>query len=154
MSSPSWHSSTVVKPGSSTVSSGDTRGGAGGAEQLPQHSPSAEPSARLLASRAKPGWGGPKPSGVPGVKQRSRRRMCAWCSLSVRTAPVLTRSVLSPSASPKPTYAPSSPVSNFLPYVSLNILVCSTPPHSQALESSRISVSFDYRGWMGDVSQA
>lgn len=58
MSSPSWHSSTVVKPVSSTVSSGDTRGDAGGGEQLPQHSPSAEPSVRLLASRAKPGWGG------------------------------------------------------------------------------------------------
>lgn len=68
-SSPSWHSSTVVKPCSSTVCTGDTRGGAAGGEQLPQHSPSAEPSARLLASRAKPGWGRvPKPSGVPGVK--------------------------------------------------------------------------------------
>lgn len=57
ISSPSWHSFTVVKPGSSTSGAADTRGGAGGGgDQLPQHSPSAEPSETTLASRAKPGW--------------------------------------------------------------------------------------------------
>ena len=69
-SSPSWHSSTVVKLASSTVSTGDTRGGAGGGEQPSQHSPSAEPSLEFMASTAKPGWGwwGPKYTGIPGVK--------------------------------------------------------------------------------------
>lgn len=50
--------------------------------------------------------------------------------------------------------------SNFLPRVPFTVPPCPTPaspppgPHCQALERSRISVSFDYRGWMGDVSRA
>lgn len=73
MSSPSWPSFTVVKSGSSKVSSGDTRGGAGGGgEQPPQHSPSAEPSERLLASRAKPGW-----------EEGRRGSQTLWCPRSL-----------------------------------------------------------------------
>lgn len=38
--------------------------------------------------------------------------------------------------------------------VSLNIPPHPSPPHCRALERSRISVCFDYRGRVGDVSQA
>lgn len=138
MSSPSWHSFTVVKPGSSAPGTGDTRGGAGGGgEQLPQHSPSAEPSERLLASRAKPGWrrgvgvggwGFPNPR-VFQEFNRGSGDGCVpgfLCQL-VQHLSHSSRSVLSLSASPKPTCVPLSPVSNLLPHVSLNIPPCPTP---------------------------
>lgn len=64
-------------------------------------------------------------------------------------------SVPSPSAVPEAACVPVSPASNFLPHVSLSIPPLSpTPPDCQALESSGINVSFDYRSWMGDVSRA
>lgn len=57
-------------------------------------------------------------------------------------------------ASPSSPCTPSSLRDNFLCHVSLSIPPHPCPPHSQALERSRISVCFDYRGCPGDVSQA
>lgn len=151
--SPSWHSSSVVKLDSSTLSTGDTRGGAGGGEQLPQHSPSAEPSLEFMASRAKPGWmdGVPNTQGSREPRRWSEVKMCLASPDSQGSSlSHLPRSLLPP----KPTCAPLSPVSNFLPRVSFSFFPCSNPPDCKALQRSRISVSFDYRGWVGDVSQA
>lgn len=58
------------------------------------------------------------------------------------------------SASPSSPCTPSSLRDNFLCHVSLSIPPHPGPPHCQALERSRISVCFDYRGCPGDVSQA
>lgn len=126
-SSPSWHSSTLVKPDSSTGSSGAGSGGAGAVEQLPQHSPSAEPSLRLLASRANPGRRrgrlirknkkkqtfSPKSS----AEDRAMPRSPSLVSL-VQVSVTYQRASVSPR---QPARAPSSPASNFRSHVSHNI---------------------------------
>lgn len=58
------------------------------------------------------------------------------------------------SVSPSSPCTPSSLKDNFLCHVSLSIPPHPGPPHCQALERSRISVCFDYRGCPSDVSQA
>lgn len=138
MSSPSWHSLLEVKPDSS----GETTGGAGGGAQLPQHSPSAEPSERLLASRLKlglrrGGWGFPNPQ----VSQELNRGSGARCVPGFQSQ----HSRLSLSANLKSTCVPWFPSCNFFPRASLNIPPCPSPPHCRALERSRISVCFNYR---------
>lgn len=144
MSSPSWHSVTVVKLGSSA---GDTRGVAGGGEQLPQQSPPAGPSMRFSASRAKPGWGG---------LQTLRDLRCladgegGGSTIQAGEHPCLT-SVLSSLVQSVHALRRLPYPTSFLVSLSLSLPV---PPRCQALERSRINVSFDYGGCMGDVRQA
>lgn len=76
-----------------------------------------------------------------------------WLDYSGRRAPVshLSRSVLSPLVQSVHALRRLPYPTSFLVSLSLSLPV---PPHCQALERSRINVSFDYGGCMGDVRQA
>lgn len=93
-----------------------------------------------------------------GVGSRPRRcsRNCAE-DKELDVCPVLKQPLKpgwSISASQSSPCTPSSLRDNFLCHVSLSIPPHPRPSHCQALERSRISVCFDYRGCPSDVSQA